>query len=98
MGLAASGPLGCHGIHCAPMLATAVNRERAQGNCLLDRMVWAAFIPQVPGLALVRSTRARPPVPILEPRGLCVLKESGTHFRSGLTATFVWLREKVKCG
>ena len=29
-------------------------------------MVWAAFLPKVPGLALVRSTRARPPVPILD--------------------------------
>ena len=29
-------------------------------------MVWAAFLPQVPGLARVRSTRARPPVPILD--------------------------------
>ena len=49
-----------------PMLAAAVSRERAQGNCWHDRMVWAAFLPQVPGLALVRSTRARPPVPILD--------------------------------
>ena len=31
-----------------------------------DRMVWAAFLPEVPGLAPVRSTRARPPVPILD--------------------------------
>ena len=29
-------------------------------------MVWAAFLLQVPGLALVRSTRARPSVPILD--------------------------------
>ena len=29
-------------------------------------MVWAAFLPQVPGLARVRSTRARPPVPSLD--------------------------------
>ena len=29
-------------------------------------MVWAAFLPQVPGLALVRSTGARPPVPNLD--------------------------------
>ena len=65
-GLAASGPLGCHGNHCAPMLAAAVSRERAQGNCWHDRMVWAAFLPRVPGLARVRSTRARPPVPILD--------------------------------
>ena len=35
--LAASGPLGCHGNHCAPMLAAAVSRERAQGNCWHDR-------------------------------------------------------------
>ena len=66
MGLAASGPLGCHGNHCAAMLATAVSRERAQGICWLDRMVWTAFFPQVPGLALVRSTRGGPLVPILD--------------------------------
>ena len=51
---------------CAPMLAAAVSRERAQGNCWHDRMVWAAFLPRVPGLARVRSTRARSPVPILD--------------------------------
>ena len=66
LGLAASGPLGCHGNHFAPMLTAAVSRERAQGNCWHDWMVWAAFLPQVPGLALVRSTGARPPVPILD--------------------------------
>ena len=60
------GLFGCHCNHCAPMLAAAVSRERAQGNCWHDRMVWAAFLPQVPGLARVRSTRARPPVPILD--------------------------------
>ena len=48
------------------MLAVAVSRERAQGKCWHDRMVWAAFLPQVQGLAPVRSTRARFPVPILE--------------------------------
>ena len=48
------------------MLATTVSNERAQGNCWHDQMVWAAFFPQVPGLALVRSTRARPPVPIFD--------------------------------
>ena len=42
------------------MLATAVNRERAQGIFWLDRMVLAAFLPQVPGLALVRSTGGGP--------------------------------------
>ena len=66
LGLAASGPLGCHGNHCAPMLATAVSRERAQGICFHDRMVLAAFLPQVPGLALMRSTHARPPVSVLD--------------------------------
>ena len=66
LGMAASGPLGCHGNPFAPMLATAVNRERAQLICWLDRMVWAAFLPQVPGLALVRSTRGGPPVPIFD--------------------------------
>ena len=55
-----------HGNHCAPMLATAVSRERAQGNFWHDRMVWAAFFPQAPGLALLRSTRAKPLVPILD--------------------------------
>ena len=29
-------------------------------------MVWAAFLPQVPGLALVRSTREGPAVPNLD--------------------------------
>ena len=51
------------------MLAAAVSRERAQGNCWHDRMVWAAFLPQAPGLALVRSTRASFPVPNLDLRG-----------------------------
>ena len=50
----------------APMLAAAVSRDRAQGICWHDRMVWAAFLPQVPGLAHMLSTRARPPVPILD--------------------------------
>ena len=56
----------CHGNLFVPRLATAVSRETAQGNCWHDRMVWAAFLPQVQGLALVRSTRARPPVPFLD--------------------------------
>ena len=50
----------------APMLALAVSRERAQGNCWHDRMVWAAFFAQVPGLAFVHSKRAKPRVPILD--------------------------------
>ena len=58
--------------HCAPMLAAAVSRERAQGNCWHDRMVWATFLPRVPGLARVRSTRARPPVPILDLGGFAL--------------------------
>ena len=29
-------------------------------------MIWAAFLPQVPGLALVLSTRAGPPVSVLD--------------------------------
>ena len=66
MGLAASGPFGVHGKQCAPMLAAAVSRERAQGNCWHDQMVWEAFLPQVQGLPLVRSTRARTPVLILD--------------------------------
>ena len=68
LGYAASGPLGYHGNHCSPMLTAAVSRERAQGNFWHDRMVWAAFLPQVRGLELVQSTRARPPVPILDLR------------------------------
>ena len=32
------------------------------------------------------------------PRGLCVMVVSGAQFRSGLTTTYVWLPEKVKCG
>ena len=97
LGLAASGPLGCHGNHCVPMLAAAVSRERAQGNCWHDRMVWADFLPQVPVLARVRSTGARPPVPILD-LGAMRYGRFGGQFRSGLATTYVWLPEKVKCG
>ena len=61
-------------------------------------MVWAAFLLQVPGLARVRSTRARPSVPTFRPRGLCVIVGSGAQFQSGLITTYVWLPEKVKCG
>ena len=32
----------------------------------MNRMVSAAFLPQVQGLARVGSTRARPPVPIFD--------------------------------
>ena len=32
-------------------------------------MIWAAFLPQVPGLALVHSTRAGPPMPVLDLKG-----------------------------
>ena len=49
-----------------PMLAVAVRREIAQGICWHDWLVWAAFFPQVSSLALVRSTRARPPVSTLD--------------------------------
>ena len=42
------------------------SRERAQGNCWHDRIIWAAFLPQVAGLALVHSTRAGPLVPVLD--------------------------------
>ena len=34
--------------------------------CWLDQKVWAAFLPQVPGFALVRSTRGGPPVRIFD--------------------------------
>ena len=96
--VAASGPLGCHGNHCAPMLVTAVSRERAQRNWWHDRMVWAAFLPQIPGLALVRSTRCKAAGANFGPRGLCVMVGSGAQFRSGLPSTYVWLPEKLKCG
>ena len=56
----------CHGNHHAPMIAAAVRRERAQGIFWHDRMVLAAFLFQVPGLAFVRSTRARLLVPNLD--------------------------------
>ena len=97
--MAASGPLGCHGNHCALMLATAVSREESTRE-LLARPdgLGSFFFPQVPGLALVRSTRAKPPVPILDLGGLFVMVGSGAQFRSGLTTTYVWLPEKVKCG
>ena len=61
-------------------------------------MVWAAFLLQVPGLALVRSTRARPPGTNFGPRKLCVMVGSGAQFCSGLATTYVWLPEKMKCG
>ena len=80
------------------MLAAAVSRERAQGNCWHDRTVWAAFLPQVQGLAGVRSTRAGSPGANFGPKGLCVMVGSGAQFRSGLATTYVWLPEKVKCG
>ena len=82
-GLAASRLLGCHGNHCAPMLAAAVSMERTQGICWHDRMVWAVFLPQVPGLALVRSTRARPPVPVLDLGGYAFLYVRGPNFGLG---------------
>ena len=47
-------------------------------------MVLAAFLLQVPGLALVRSTHARPSVPAFGPRGLCVFVGFGAQLRSGL--------------
>ena len=46
----------------------------------------------------MRSRRARPPVPILDLIGLCVMVGSGAQFRSGLATTYVWVLEKVKCG
>ena len=52
------------------MLVAAVSRERAQGNCWHDLMVWAIFLPQVPGLAHVRSTCARPLVPSFDLGGM----------------------------
>ena len=79
----ASGPPGCDGNHCALMLTTAVSRERAQGNCWNDRMVWAAFLPQVPVLARVRSTRAKPPVPILDLGGFALWYVRGPNFGLG---------------
>ena len=62
------------------MLVAAVSRERAQGNCWHDRMVWAAFLPQVPGHSFVRSTRARPPVPILDLGGYALWSVRGPNF------------------
>ena len=62
LGYAASGLLGCNDNHCSPILTAAVSKERAQGNCWHDRMVSAAFLPQVRGPELVQSTRAGPPV------------------------------------
>ena len=61
-----------------PCLAAAVSRERAQGELLARPDGFgAAFLPQVPGLARVCSTRARPPVAIFGPRGLCVYGRIG---------------------
>ena len=61
-------------------------------------MVWAAFLLQVQGLALVRSTRARPSVPTFGPKGLCVMVGSGAQLWSGFATLYVWLPERVKCG
>ena len=82
---------------CAHVSA-AVSRERAQGNCWHDRLVLPFFLPQVQGLALVRSTRARTPGANFEPKGLCVMVGSGAQFLSGLATLYVCLPEKVKCG
>ena len=95
--MATSGPLGCHGNHCAPMLAAAFSRKEHKGLAGTTGMVWAAFLPRVPGLARVRSTRKAPGA-TFGPRGLCVMVGSGAQFRSGLATTYVWLPEKVKCG
>ena len=51
---------------CYPQPLAGREQKR---NCWHDRMVLAAFLPQVPGLAHVRSTRARSPVPILDLEG-----------------------------
>ena len=61
-------------------------------------MVWAAFLPEVPGLARMRSTRAMAAGANFGPRGLCVMVGSGAQFRSWLATTYVWLPEKVKYG
>ena len=61
-------------------------------------MVWAAFLLQVPGLALVRSTRGTLSVPTFGPRGLCVMVGSGAQFRSGFATLYMWLPEKMNCG
>ena len=66
--------------------------------CWLDRKVWAAFLPQVRGFALVHSTRGGAPGANFGPRGLCIMVGSGAQFQSGLATTYVWLPEKVKCG
>ena len=65
-GFAAGWPLGGHANHCAPKLAAAVSRERAQGKCWHNRTFWAAILLQDQGLACVRSTSAMPPVQILD--------------------------------
>ena len=65
------------------MLAATVSMERAQRICWHDRMVWAAFLPQVPGLSHVRSTRARPPVPLLDLEGYALWKVRGPNFGLG---------------
>ena len=71
-------PLGCHGNHiCAHVSQQQLAGMRAQGDCWYDRKVWAAFLPQVRGLALVGSIRARPPVPILDLGGYAFGKIGG---------------------
>ena len=46
-------------------------------------MVLAAFLPHVPGLALVRSTRARPPVSNLDLGGYALWEVRGPNFGLG---------------
>ena len=57
-------------------------------------MVLAAFLLQVPGLALVRSTRARPSVPTFGPRGLCVMVGSGDKLRFWFETLYGWYLKK----
>ena len=65
------------------MVAAAVSREKAQGICWHDQIVWAAFLPQDPGLVLVRITRARSPVPILDLGGYALWQVRGPNFGLG---------------
>ena len=55
LGYAASGPLGCHGNHCSPMLTAAVSRERAQGIAGMTGWFGQLFFPKFEALNLCKA-------------------------------------------
>ena len=96
-GLAASGPLGCLGNHCAPMLAAAVSRERGTRDLLARPDGLGSFSSLSSVVCRGAYHTCKAPGASFEPRGLCVMVGSGAQFRSGLATTYVWLPAKMKC-